>query len=482
MPDLRPVAHIIGLMLAALGAFQLIPAALDLWAERGEAGVFGIAAAVTGLTGILTAIATRNSLGTTLTIRQSFVLTTLTWIVLPAFGALPLMLMSEPLRWIDAYFEAVSGMTTTGTTIIARIEALSPGQILWRSLLQWLGGLGIVIVALIFLPVMKVGGMQHFRTEGFDTMGKILPRVADLSLMLLQVYAVLTILATLGFLLAGMDMFDAVNHALTTVATGGFSTRDASLGDFGPATHYVAALFMWLAGLPFIRYVQLVNGDVRPLWHDVQVRAYARWTLYAVAAIMAYRVVAGEAPGEEMLRLTLMNTISLTTGTGYGAGDVAAWGDVPLLILIVMGFIGACTASTGCSIKVFRFLVLFGAIGAQLRQLVHPNRVTLIQIDGRRVEDEVIASVIVMFIAFMLGFGMLMILLSLTGLEARTAITAAWTAIANIGPAFGPEVGPTGSVDGFSDAAKALMIVGMLLGRLEMVAVLVLLLPRFWRG
>lgn len=482
MPDLRPVAHIIGLMLAALALFMLIPAAFELWTGRGEPLVFVIAAAVTALSGALTALATRNALGQTLTIRQSFLLTTLTWVVLPAFGGLPLVLKTDPLPWLDAYFEAVSGMTTAGTTVIPDIEGLSDGQKLWRSILQWLGGLGIVIVALIFLPVMKVGGMQHFRSEGFDTMGKILPRVADLSLMLLQIYAALTIMSMLGYLLAGMGPFDAVNHGLTTIATGGFSTRDASLGAFGPATHYVAALFMWLAGLPFIRYVQLVNGDVRPLWQDVQVRAYFRWTLYAVAAIIAYRLLQGEALAEETFRLTLINTISVFSGTGFGAGDVSAWGDLPLLILIVAGFIGACTASTGCSIKVFRFLVLFEAIKAQLRLLIHPNRVMPIYLDGRRVEDEVISSVIVMFIAFVLGVGALMILLSLTGLETRTSITAAWTAICNVGPAFGPEVGPTGAVDQFPAAAKWLMIVGMLLGRLEMVAVLVLLLPRFWRG
>ena len=482
MPDLRPVAHIIGLMLVVLGALMLIPAALELWTGQGEPLVFVIAAAVTALAGILSALATRNALGTTLTIRQSFLLTTVTWVVLPAFGALPLILKTQPLGGLDAYFEAVSGMTTAGTTVIANIDALSDGQKLWRSILQWLGGLGIVIVALIFLPVMKVGGMQHFRSEGFDTMGKILPRVADLSLMLLQIYAALTILAMLGYLMAGMGPFDAVNHGLTTIATGGFSTRDASMGAFEGAPQYVCVLFMWLAGLPFIRYVQLVNGDVRPLWQDVQVRAYFRWTVYAVAAILFYRALNEESLDEQAVRHTLLNTISLFSGTGYGAGEVPAWGDFPLLILIVAGFIGACTASTGCSIKVFRFLVLFEAIKVQLRQLIHPNRVTPIHIDGRRVDEEVIASVIVMFIAFMLGFGVLMILLSLTGLETRTSITAAWTAICNVGPAFGPEVGPTGAVDQFPATAKWLMIVGMLMGRLERVAVLVLLLPRFWRG
>lgn len=482
MPDLRPVAHIIGLMVAVLGAIMLVPAAYEGWTGRGQPVVFVISAAVTTLFGALTALATRNALGSALTIRQSFLLTTVTWVVLPAFAALPLLLMKNPLGVLDAYFEAVSGMTTAGSTVIPEIELLSPGVVLWRSISQWLGGLGIVIVALIFLPVMKIGGMQHFRSEGFDTMGKILPRVADISLMLLQIYAALTLLAAVGFLVTGMGAFDAVNHALTAIATGGFSTSDQSFSDFPPATHYAGVVFMWLSGLPFIRYIQLVNGDVRPLWQDVQVRAYFRWTLYAIGVIVAWRLAKGDTGIEEILRTTAFNTVSLFSGTGFGLGDPSSWGDLPLLVLIVAGFIGACTSSTGCSIKVFRFLVLFAAIRAQLRQLVHPSRVIPIHLDGRRVSDEVITSVIVMFIAFLLGFGLLTILLSLTGLETRTSITAAWTAICNVGPAFGPEVGATGSVHGFPPSAKVLMIIGMLVGRLEMLAVLVLLLPRFWRG
>ncbi len=268
---------------------------------------------------------------------------------------------------------------------------------------------------------------------------------------------------------------------MTTIATGGLSIRDDSLGAFPSATHYVSALFMWLAGLPFIRYIQLIGGDIRPLWRDVQVRAYFRWTLYAVGLILLFQLAQGMRLGEEQVRSTLVNTVSLFSGTGFAVGDVASWGDFPLLILLVVGFIGACTASTGCALKIFRFLVLFEAIKTELWRLIYPSRMTPIEIDGRRVEEEVIVSVVVMFTAFVLGFGILMIALSLAGLEMRTAITAAWTALCNVGPAFGADVGPTGALDGFPPTAKALMIVGMILGRLELVAVLVLFLPRFWR-
>jgi trk system potassium uptake protein len=481
MPDLRPVAHIIGLLLVALGVMMLVPMGVALASAEPGWAVFLQSAAITLLVGLFLALSTANAISLGLTLRQSFLLTTLTWVVLPAFGAIPFFLGAGGERFIDALFEAMSGMTTTGTTIMTGLDEKPAAILLWRSILQWLGGLGIVIVALVFLPVMKVGGMQYFRAEGFDTLGKILPRVRDISLMLIEVYLALTVASAVAYVLSGMSGFDAVNHALTTIATGGFSTRDTSFTDFSIGAQYVALAAMWLAGLPFIRYIQLVNGEARPLFKDVQVRAYFRWTLYAIALIVAYRLATEGGPIEAVVRESGFNLVSLFSGTGYGSADVAAWGDFPILVVIVAGFIGACTASTGCSIKIFRYLVLFEAIKAQLRELVHPNRVAPIHLQGRRVEGEVITSVVVLFTAFVLGFGLLAVGLTLTGLEMRTAITAAWTAICNIGPAFGPEVGPTGAVDGFPDAAKWLMIAGMLTGRLEMVAVLVLLLPRFWR-
>ncbi|WP_417601893.1 TrkH family potassium uptake protein [Pararhodobacter oceanensis] len=482
MIDFRPVAHIIGWLLVSLGALMIVPLAVDITAGSSDWKVFVQSAFVTMVAGGALILTTANSLGAALTLRQSFLLTTLTWTVLPLFGAVPLMLGLGHIGWTDAIFESMSGLTTTGSTILVGLDGLPPGLTLWRSMLQWLGGLGIVIVALIFFPVMKVGGMQHFRSEGFDTMGKVLPRAADISWMLVQIYAGLTVLCALSYLVGGMGAFDAINHALTTVSTGGFSTRDTSFGEFEGQIHWISAAFMWLAGLPFIRYVQMVNGSVTPLFRDIQVRAYFRWTLYAIALVSLYRAFHSEAAIEPIIREATFNVVSLFSGTGYGSADVGSWGDFPILVFIVGGFIGSCTASTGCSLKVFRFLVLFEAIRAQLRQLVSPNRVILLHLDGRRLDDDVVVSVVVMFSAFVLGFGILTIGLSLTGLEMRTAFTAAWTSICNIGPAFGAGVGPTGAMDAFPDSAKWLMTAAMLMGRLEMIAVLVILLPRFWRS
>ncbi|MCB1396499.1 MAG: TrkH family potassium uptake protein [Rhodobacter sp.] len=481
MIDFRPVANIIGWLLIALGGIMLVPALVDLSFGSGDWPVFLMSSFVTVLSGGLLVLATSNSLGTSLTIRQSFLVTSLSWTVLPMFGAIPLELGIEHVNWTDAIFEAMSGLTTTGATVLNGLDDLPPGMLLWRSTLQWLGGLGIVIVALIFLPVMKVGGMQHFRSEGFDTMGKVLPRARDISWMLLQIYLGLTILCAGAYIAVGMGPFDAINHALTTLSTGGFSTRDASFADFGAGAHWVGVVFMWLAGLPFIRFLQALNGSYRPLFEDIQIRAYFRWTLYAISSVIVYRLANSDESVEAIVREAAFNVVSMFSGTGFGSGETSAWGDFPILVMIVTGFIGACTASTGCSIKVFRFLVLFEAIKAQIRQLVHPNRVIPLQLGGRRLEDDVVVSVVVMFTAFVLGFGVLTMMLSLTGLEMRTAFTAAWTSICNVGPAFGAEVGPSGAMDAFPPQAKWLMIGAMAMGRLEMVAVLVIFLPRFWR-
>ncbi len=480
--DIRPVANIIGWLLIALGAIMLVPLTVDLFTGSQDWRVFLLSAFVTMVAGGLVTLATANAQGASLNLRQSFLLTALSWVVLPLFGALPLQLGLDHVGLTDALFEAMSGLTTTGATVLEGLDTMPPGIQLWRSILQWLGGLGIVLVALIFFPVMKVGGMQHFRSEGFDTMGKVLPRAADISWMLLQIYAGLTVLCATAFLMTGMSAFDAINHALSTLSTGGFSTRDSSFTNYSATAHWVCVLFMWLAGLPFIRYLQFINGSYRPLFADLQVRAYFRWTLYAIASVLAFRLLREDGDIEGILRETAFNVVSTFSGTGFSSGDVTLWGDFPILVLIVTGFIGACTASTGCSIKVFRYLVLFEAIKAQLKQLVYPNRVIPLHLDGRRLDEEVVVSVVVMFTAFVVGFGVLTVLLSLSGLEMRTAFTAAWTSICNVGPAWGVEVGPTGAMHQFPALSKWLMIGAMLLGRLEMVAVLVLVLPRFWRG
>jgi trk system potassium uptake protein TrkH len=278
-----------------------------------------------------------------------------------------------------------------------------------------------------------------------------------------------------------MTPYDATVHALSAVSTGGFSSYDASFATFSGPLQYSCAVFMVLASIPFVRLLQLGAGQVAPLWRDIQIRAYLRWIGYAVAAIVAWRVLGGGAPFWPTLREVTFNIVSVFSGTGFTTADLTAWGAFPLVIVLMVGMIGGCTSSTGCSLKVFRYLVLFEAIKAEVKRLHSPGRVTPLRLDGRAVEPDVVNSVMLMFSSFIIGLGLLTVGLSLTGLEFRTAVTAAWTSIFCIGPAFGPEVAPSGALGGFPDAAKTLMILGMLLGRLEMVAVLVLFTAAFWR-
>lgn len=482
MPDLRPVGYIIGLMITALGGAMLVAVLADLSAGNANWKAMLNAALLTSMCGALVALACANSVGKSLDIRQSFVLTTFVWIVLPLFGALPFILGVPNVGFTDAYFEAMSGMTTTGTTVFVGLDDMPPGVLLWRSTLQWLGGLGIVIVALIFLPVMKVGGMQYFRSEAFDTLGKVLPRALDISRALVEIYFALTAICAITYFALGMPAFEAINHAMTTIATGGYSTSDASFAMFSGPLEYAGAFFMVAAGLPFVRYVQLVSGSAMPMFRDIQVRAYLRWTAYAIGAIVIWRMLNEDVGFETALREVAFNLTSAFSGTGYSSASIESWGTFPLVVVLVVGLIGACTASTGCSIKVFRYLVLIQAIKAQVQRIHSPARVVQVRLDGRPLDDDVINSVIALFTLFLLTFGLTAVILSLTGLGSRAALTAAWTSVANIGPVFGPEVGPTGAVDGFSPASKWVMIVAMLLGRLELLSVLVLLLPRFWRA
>jgi len=482
MIDFRPVAHVIGLVIVALGGAMVFPMLLDLSAGDGNWAAFLKSALICLVAGGGVAVATANALSGGLSLQQIFLLTVLTWVAACFFGALPLILGAPGLRWTDAIFEATSGLSTTGATMIVGLDDLPLGANLWRGMLHWLGGLGIVIVAMLFLPVMKVGGMQFFRSEGFDTLGKVLPRALDISSALVQIYVVLTVTCALTYAALGMTGFDAVVHAMSTVSTGGFSTSDQSFAKFAGPLEYAAVVFMLAGSLPFIRFIQLWQGEWVPLWRDRQVRAYLRWNAYAIGAIVLYEVLTHDMAFATVLRETTFNVVSVFSGTGFTSADLAAWGAFPFAILFITGLIGGCTSSTGCSVKVFRYLILLEAVKVQLKRLYQPAAVTPLRYEGRVVTDDVLNAVISFFTLFILSFGVLAVALSLAGLEVKTAVTAAWTAIANVGPAFGPEVHPTGALLAFPDAAKWIMIVGMLLGRLELMAVFVILMPRFWRG
>ncbi len=481
MLDLRPVGYVIGLLVAALGLTMLGPLLADVVSNNGQWPVFLTASMLTMMLGATVSVACSNGVdGVGMTLRQTFMLTTLVWLALPVFGALPFVIGASQLSITDAMFEAMSGITTTGSTIMPHIDGLPEGLLLWRGILQWLGGIGIIVMAMVFLPELKVGGMQVFRSEGFETMGKILPRAAEIASNISVIYVGLTFACAVTYILAGMPAFDAVVHAMTTIATGGFANTDRSFMDYGPFAQYAATVFMFLAALPFVRYVQMLGGSARPLFCDSQVRVFLLLILGCSAAmVMSLAAVFGVT--EPVVRLVMFNVVSIMSGTGYAAADYMQWSAFAVMMFFFIGLIGGCAGSTACSVKIFRYQILFASIRAQIRQIHSPHGVFQPRYDGRTVSDDVLNSVMAFFVVFIVSVGVVSVALSMTGLDFITSVSGAATALANIGPGLGTEIGPAGNFAGLNDPAKWILTVAMFVGRLEMMAVLVLVTRNFWR-
>jgi trk system potassium uptake protein TrkH len=481
MPDLRPVGYVIGLLVAALGASMVVPLLTDLAYGNGHWPVFLESAVITALIGGLMALASASGVEARLTLQQTFLLTTGVWAVLPVFGAIPFIFGATDARIVDAYFEAMSGLTTTGSTVFSGLDALPQGLLLWRSMLQWFGGIGIIVVAMVFLPELRIGGMQIFRSEAFDTMGKILPRAAEIAGRISAIYVALTLACTLAYIAFGLGPFDAVNHALTTLSTGGFSTRDASFGDFQGAPEYVASVFMVLASLPFVRFVQLASGTARPLFRDSQVRVFLGIIVTMTLAMMAFRMIVNDDHPEHSFREGVFNVTSIITGTGYASVDYQLWGALPVVVFFFLGLVGGCAGSTCCSVKIFRYQILFSAILAQIRRIHSPHGVFTARFGGRSVSPEVLSSVMSFFVIFVVSIGITSVLLGMTGLDFVTSLSGAATAIANVGPGLGEIIGPDGNFATLNDTAKWFLSIGMLVGRLELLVVYAIFTIGFWR-
>lgn len=482
MYDLRPVGYVIGYLVAALGATMAIPMGVDLFVGNGEWQVFFESGIITFVAGSTLALACSNGLSDRLSIQQIFLLTTVIWLALPAFGGIPFMFGATDSTITDAFFEAMSGMTTTGSTVMSGLDTLPAGILLWRSMLQWFGGVGIIVVAMVFLPELRVGGMQIFRSEAFETEGKVLPRAAQIASSISSIYLALTVLCFLSYLGVGMSGFDALNHALTTLSTGGFSTHDASFGTFQGAAEYVSSVFMILASLPFVRYVQLLQGTARPLWRDTQVHAYLATISFFVVVFTIYRIVASGDHFEHGLREGLFNVTSIISGTGYASVDYQLWGAFPAVAFFFIGLIGGCAGSTACSVKIFRYQLLIASVRAQVRKIHSPNGIFTPRFQGRPVTEDVLSSVMAFFSMFIVSLGVVSVLLAATGLDFVTAVSGAATALACIGPGLGDIIGPAGNFATLNDPAKWILAIAMLVGRLEVMSVYALFTFRFWRG
>ncbi len=483
MPDLRPVLFVLGLLLIALAAAMLLPALIELIEGNREWRVFVESAVFAGTAGGGLALAFRPGQQLEFTVRGAFLLTTLAWVVVSLFAAPPLMLGSSDLDFTDAYFETMSGMTTTGSSVIADVDAQSKGILLWRSMLQMFGGIGIVVIAVAVLPVLRVGGMQLFRSESSDKSEKIRPRMSQISGVLISVYFLLAALCAVALAAAGMPLFDAVSHAMTTISTGGFSTRSISLAAFpSPLIHWIVTLFMFLGGATFVLLAQAVRGDPAALWRDLQTRWYAGYVSAFILAMTLWQVAVNDRSFWDSLTASAFNVVSIATTTGFASEDFLLWGSLPVAGFMVLLFLGGCTGSTSGGIKVFRYCILGGVAHGLLRSLVHPHRVQMTTYNGRPVGDEVIRSVLGFFFFYMTSFAVLSVLFAVFVGDLALGLTAVGQALANVGPGLVSRIGPVGHYADLPAGAKWVLSFAMLLGRLELLTVLVLFSPTFWRG
>lgn len=482
--DLKPVILVAGILLTTLGATMLVPALVDAVAGNPDWQVFAGSSAATTLVGISFFAATRG-MSRTLSTRQAMLMTVVVWLALVTAGALPFRWSGITPTFTDAFFESMSGLTTTGATVITGLDHAPPGILLWRGMLQWLGGLGIIVMAVAVLPMLQIGGMQVFKAEAFETPEKILPRATQISGSMTLVFVAFTALCAVAYLVAGMRPDDALIHAMTTVATGGFSTRDASLGFYqDPAIEWIAILFMIVGSIPFLLYVQVLQGRPIALWRDQQVRTFLGVLAFLIVIgwVVADHSEAGFIRESDSFRAAVFNTVSVMTGTGYASADYGLWGAQSIAFFFFIMFIGGCAGSTSCGIKIFRFQVLYAEVRERLAKVLYPNGVFVKRFNGRPLDARVPLAVTTFIFLYLAAFAVLSIALRLTGLDLITAISGAGSAISNVGPGLGPYIGPAGTYQPLPDSAKWLLSLGMLLGRLELFTVLVLFLPRFWRS
>ncbi|MCE8032624.1 TrkH family potassium uptake protein [Halomonas sp. MCCC 1A11057] len=476
-----PVLRVISVLWMVLAIFMAIPWLVLVVERDPDAHAFGLSMLI-----VLAAVGLvwLSTLRTNIELKpwQMFVLTTLSWVTVSGFASLPLVLGAPQLSFTNAVFESVSAITTTGSTVLAGIDTLSDGLKLWRGIMQWLGGIGIIVMGIAILPFLKVGGMRLFHTESSDWSDKVMPRTGGIAKATLGIYCGFTLVAMLAYWLGGMTPLDAVVHAMTSLATGGFANSDASFGAYAEQPHllWMGSLFMLLGALPFVLYIRMLRGSRMALWRDQQVQGLLFLLALVILGLTLWRIWHGTAPFQALTHVTF-NVISVVTTTGYASDDYSLWGPLAYVAFFYLTFVGGCSGSTSGGMKIFRFQVATILLRNQLRFLVHSHGVFASRYNGQPLTDDITRGVVAFSFFFFLTIAGLALGLALMGLDFTTALSGAATAVANVGPGLGDIIGPAGNFAPLPDAAKWLLCVGMLLGRLEILTVLVLLTPMFWR-
>ena len=479
MSNYKTVFFTLGILQIILGIFMLIPILVQFFFKEIDSSFFG-ASIITIIFGTLFFLSNLDH-DKKLNLQQAFLLTALSWLSIAIFGSLPLIFSEVNFSFTNAFFESMSGITTTGSTIIPNLEEMPKAILLWRAILQWLGGIGIIVMAITLMPIMNVGGMQLFKISNSDSSEKILPKSKEIALRLIYIYSGLTTLCAISYKILGMNTFDSITHSMTTIATGGFSNYNESIGFFNSFPIEISAMiFIILGSLPFIAYIKFLNGNRRIFFSDIQIRTFLKIILISILILSIYLFL--DKSSELNFRTVLFNVISILTGTGYVNAQFDNWGGFPLIIFIGLMFIGGCAGSTTCGIKIFRFQILYSFVLNQLKKIIYPKGIFVLKYNQSPVDDKFTASIISFIYMYLVIFFAITALLSLTGLDFITSISGAATSISNVGPGLGSTIGPNGNFSSLPDISKWILSFGMILGRLELFAILVLFLPSFWRN
>jgi len=479
MSNYKTVFFTLGILQIILGIFMMIPIIIQFIYNEIDSSFLG-ASIVTIIFGILFFLSNLDH-DKKLNLQQAFLLTALSWLSIAVFGSLPFIFSDADFSITNAFFESMSGITTTGSTIISNLENTPKGILLWRALLQWLGGIGIIVMAITLMPIMNVGGMQLFKISNNDSSEKILPRSKEIALRLIYIYSCLTFLCAFSYKILGMNIFDSLTHSMTTIATGGFSNYNESIGFFdNPYIEISAMIFIILGSLPFIAYIKFLSGNKKIFFSDIQIQTFIKIIVISIIILSIYLTINNST--QINLRSIIFNVISILTGTGYVNAQFDNWGAFAIIIFLLLMFIGGCAGSTTCGIKIFRIQILYYFISNQLKRIIYPKGIFVLKYNQSPVDNKFISSIISFIYMYLIIFFIITALLSLTGLDFITSISGAATSISNVGPGLGSIIGPNGNFSSLPDISKWILTLGMILGRLELFAILVLFLPSFWRN
>jgi len=481
MTNYKTVFFSLGILLITLGFFMITPVIVQLIYDELN-GTFIYSSVVTIFIGTLFLLSNLDQ-DRKLNLQQAFLLTSLSWIGIAIFGSLPFIFSSLELTFSDAFFESMSGITTTGSTIIGDLNNAPKAILIWRSTLQWLGGIGIVIMAITVMPLLNVGGMQLFKLESGDTTEKILPKTREIAFNIVSIYFFLSAACAIAYFFSGMNIFDSIAHAMTTIATGGFSTYNESIGYFqNPKIEIVSIIFIILGSIPFIAYLKYLNGNKKIFFQDIQIKGLIYICLISTIIITLNLFIKEQGNFFSNLRISAFNVVSILSGTGYVTSDFNLWGSFSLVFFLLLMFIGGCAGSTTCGIKIFRIQILWLFVINEIKKSIYPRGVFPLSYNKGKISKRFMSSIISFVFLYFLIFFLVAMLLSFTGLDFITSFSAAATSISNVGPGLGEMIGPSGNFGELSNFAKWILSFAMLLGRLEIFTLLVLFFPGFWRN